>query len=168
MNAAALVDRLHGVRQTGPDRWLARCSAHDDARASLSVRELDDGRLLLHCFAGCSVDEIVAALGMDLSDLFPDRVTDHHSPGVRRPFPAADVLRAVAFEALVVVTITGRATDGHQLSGEERERLVLAGSRLLAAVDAADLDSEGERLYRLTKASRTAGMELDREAAIYA
>jgi hypothetical protein len=39
----------------------------------LSVREGDDGRVLIHCHAGCPVDEVVAALGLELHDLFPTR-----------------------------------------------------------------------------------------------
>ncbi len=50
--------------------WRARCPAHHDERPSLSIAEGTDGRCLLHCFAGCSVDEIVAALGLQTEDLF--------------------------------------------------------------------------------------------------
>ena len=168
MNADALLSRLDGVRQTGAGRWLARCPAHDDKHASLSVRELDDGRILLHDFAGCSVDEIVAALGLALEDLFPERAIGTHLPRERRPFPAADVLRAVAFEALVVVMIVGRIPGDHPLLDDDRERLILASSRLLAAVDAAGLNSESERLHRQARALATAGADLDREAVIHA
>jgi hypothetical protein len=62
VTAEVLLSRLDGVRQTGPDRWIARCPAHDDGRASLSLRELDDGRVLLHDFAGCAVEEVLAAV----------------------------------------------------------------------------------------------------------
>ena len=48
--------------------WL--CPAHDDRNASLSVAEGDDGRVLVKCFAGCSVEEIVAELGLEMRDLF--------------------------------------------------------------------------------------------------
>lgn len=64
MSVDALLSRLDGVKRTGPGRWIARCSAHDDRHASLSVRELDDGRVLVHDFAGCSVEEVLAAVGM--------------------------------------------------------------------------------------------------------
>ncbi len=47
-----------------------RCPAHDDQKASLSITEADDGRVLLHCFAGCSVEKIVAKLGLRMADLF--------------------------------------------------------------------------------------------------
>ena len=56
-----LLDRL-GV-DLGRRRGVTRCPAHDDRAASLSWRLADDGRELLHCFAGCSFAEILAALG---------------------------------------------------------------------------------------------------------
>ena len=52
----------------------------------------------------------------------------------RRPFPAADVLRAVAHEALIVAVAASRLGNGGELTEEDRERLLLASSRLTAAV----------------------------------
>src|SRR5262249_11432044 len=52
--------------------WLARCPAHDDRHASLSVGVGDDGRLLVYCHAGCGVDAIVKALGIRQADLYPN------------------------------------------------------------------------------------------------
>ena len=49
----------------------AHCPAHEDSRASLSVTEAGDGRLLVHCHAGCEPQAICAALGVKLADLFP-------------------------------------------------------------------------------------------------
>ena len=69
MDVAAFLERLEGVRPCGPDRWMARCPAHDDRRPSLSVQVADD-RILIHCFAGCSPQEIVEALGLEMRDLF--------------------------------------------------------------------------------------------------
>jgi len=51
--------------------YMARCPVHDDKNPSLSITEGDDGRVLLKCFAGCSTEEIVKALGLTMSDLFP-------------------------------------------------------------------------------------------------
>ncbi len=51
--------------------FTACCPAHEDGRPSLSIREGDDGRVLLHCHAGCTVDAIVAAVDMTMKDLFP-------------------------------------------------------------------------------------------------
>jgi hypothetical protein len=57
------------------DGWTARCPAHEDRQPSLSVAQGDDGRVLLHCHAGCSTEEIVKTLGLDLGDLFDQRST---------------------------------------------------------------------------------------------
>jgi len=47
-----------------------RCPAHDDHKPSLSVSEGDEGRVLLHCHAGCGSEAVVAALGLTMADLF--------------------------------------------------------------------------------------------------
>jgi putative DNA primase/helicase len=72
MTAAALAARLHATR--GRRGWMARCPAHDDHRASLSIGTGDDGRVLLHCHARCAPDAICAAAGLELRDLFPETV----------------------------------------------------------------------------------------------
>ncbi len=71
MTAEELLAKLDEVRRSGRG-WMARCPAHDDREPSLSVREGDDGRILVHCFAGCSVGDICAALGLAMRNLFPD------------------------------------------------------------------------------------------------
>ena len=41
----------------------------------------DDGRLLVHCHAGCKPTDIVAAIGLTMRDLMPDRAPgDNHKP----------------------------------------------------------------------------------------
>jgi Protein of unknown function (DUF3631)/Toprim-like len=69
--AERLLGRLEGVRRSGKG-WTARCPAHEDRQPSLSIAEGEDGRLLLHCFAGCPVERVVAAVGLELRDLFPE------------------------------------------------------------------------------------------------
>lgn len=68
MELHSFLARLSGVRRTG-SQYQARCPAHEDKRASLSVCERD-GRLLVHCHAGCSTREIVGAMGLSLRDLY--------------------------------------------------------------------------------------------------
>jgi hypothetical protein len=64
-----LLPRLKGVR-AARNGWMARCPAHEDHSPSLSICEGAQARTLLHCFAGCSVEEICAALGIRVSELF--------------------------------------------------------------------------------------------------
>ncbi|MFN8113159.1 MAG: DNA-primase RepB domain-containing protein [Solirubrobacterales bacterium] len=66
-----VMDHLEGVKPTATG-WTALCPAHDDHNPSLSVAEGEDGRCLIHCFAGCSADDVVAELGLRIEDLFPD------------------------------------------------------------------------------------------------
>lgn len=70
MNSIDLVlSRLENVRRSGGG-WAARCPAHEDRHNSLAVHVAEDGRALLHCFAGCTCEEIVAATGLEVRDLF--------------------------------------------------------------------------------------------------
>ena len=138
MSADTLLSRLDRVKRTGTGRWQARCPAHDDRGPSLSVRELDDGRVLVHCFAGCSVQEVVGAIGLDLGDLFPEKPLEH-GRHERKPFPAADVLRAIAFEALVVAAAGSSLLAGQAFTNTDRERLGVAVARINAALDAGGL-----------------------------
>jgi hypothetical protein len=138
MSVDMILSHLVMKKQTGIGRWIAQCPAHDDRGPSLSIRELDDGRTLIHCFAGCDTPNVLAAIGMEMSDLFPDRKGDHFSPE-RRPFPAADALWCIAFEALVVATSGTTLLDGEPFTAKDRERLMLAVGRIQAAVDASGI-----------------------------
>ena len=64
-----VLGRLHGIARSG-DGWMAKCPAHHDEKPSLSVRYGSDGRALLKCHAGCSVDSILEKLGLEKRDLF--------------------------------------------------------------------------------------------------
>jgi hypothetical protein len=135
--AAPLLSRLDRVKRTGDCRWIACCPAHDDCHPSLSVRELDDGRILVHCFAGCDVAEILGAVGLELSDLFPERPIEH-GRRERMPFAALDVLRAITHEALIAAVAASSLARGLTLSDADRERLLTAAARLQRAVEVCD------------------------------
>jgi putative DNA primase/helicase len=64
-----VLSRLEGVKKNGKG-WNALCPAHEDHDPSLSVKEGDDGRVLLHCFAGCEGGAVMAAMGLTFADLF--------------------------------------------------------------------------------------------------
>ncbi len=57
-------------KKSGSDSFKACCPAHEDRHASLSIGTGLNGRVLLKCFKGCTSEAIVAALGLNMSDLF--------------------------------------------------------------------------------------------------
>ena len=124
-----LLSRLDGVRKSGPGRWTAKCPAHDDRSPSLGVRDGDDGRILVYCFAGCGIAAILGATGLTINDLFPARLAYNHAP-MRRPFPAADVLETIAREAAIVATAACNIRQGIVLSDVDHERLLIAVERI--------------------------------------
>lgn len=69
---ADILNKLKNVTRKGQTDYTARCPAHDDSRNSLSVSAGDNGRVLLHCFAGCSYENIRAALGMTSQNSLAD------------------------------------------------------------------------------------------------
>lgn len=71
----AALDR-HGSKRSGR---LRQCPAHDDRNPSLAVTEAD-GRVLLKCHAGCETSAVVAALGLELSDLFDEPMAPNRAP----------------------------------------------------------------------------------------
>ena len=139
MNAAnILLQHLERVKRTGTGRWMACCPAHDDRSASLSVRELDDGRVLVHCFAECSVEEVLGAVGLKFDALYPEKRIEHSKPE-RRPFPAVDILRAIAFESTLVLIAAADLLAGNPFNEYDRARLALAASRIQAALQAGNI-----------------------------
>ena len=54
----------------GKGRWTAKCPSHDDrSRSTLSIKEGNKG-VLIHCWAGCPKEAILAAAGIRFTDLF--------------------------------------------------------------------------------------------------
>jgi hypothetical protein len=141
MTADKLLSLLHGVKRTGPGRYVAQCSAHQDKSPSLAIKELPDGKILLHCFAGCSAAEVLAAIGLSLEDLFPEKQDGYSGAKEKRPWVALDVLRCITGEALIVAIAASSVAQGVPLPEGDRKRLLIAAARLQAALEVASGNS---------------------------
>jgi hypothetical protein len=75
-----------GGRRVSSSRWMARCPAHADKSPSLSIAEGRDGRALVRCFAGCTLDAVLQAAGLTIQSLFPG------------PAPAPEKFAAISAE----------------------------------------------------------------------
>jgi len=146
-----LLNRLDAVKQTGARQWLARCPAHDDRSPSLTVKECDDGRTLLYCHAGCTAADVVAAVGLELKDLFPESTL----PKVKRKEHSIrashnELESALYHELLVLTQIVGIRVGERQMARnkafrtarpdwrpmprEHWDREILAAKRIKAAL----------------------------------
>lgn len=127
-----LLARLDKVKENGQGRWLACCPAHADRSPSLAVRETTDGTILVKCFAGCDTPDVLAAVGMALHDLFPQRDNDtyHASKRTGERWVPRDVLAAVAREALITLLAAEATHRGDRLSRDDLQRLAQAAGRL--------------------------------------
>jgi hypothetical protein len=127
------IQRLSKVKGRN-GQWTAVCPSHEDKSPSLSVREAEDGRVLVHCFGGCDIRSVLGAVGMDMSDLFPERVdrSDPSKPlkSLKPAFYASDLLRIASFECIVVMIAAYDMRRGKQLSESDMSRLQVAQQRI--------------------------------------
>ena len=68
-----ILSRLDRVKGNGT-KFRAKCPVreHSSGNNTLSLLFNDDGRILIHCHAGCEVSDVLSAIGLSLSDLYPD------------------------------------------------------------------------------------------------
>jgi hypothetical protein len=91
------------ARSTGNGKRQAQCPAHFDRPASLSIREDDLGKVLVHGFADCTLENPLQALGRAHKDLY------------NLPQPSAEQVRKMAVE--------GANRDQEVAAGDRRARL---------------------------------------------
>lgn len=134
-----VLPRLDRVRKTGSG-WIARCPAHTDKTASLSLGEGGQGQALVHCFAGCHVADVLAAIGLDLRDLYAKPIGDlspmqraerRHAMQHASTLAAARVLSS---EGLLIELAALQIEAGEPLQHHDRTRLSEARQRCEAAV----------------------------------
>lgn len=129
-----LLSRLDKVQPAGKDRFKACCPAHNDRSPSLSIKATDD-RLLIHCFAGCSVHDVLDSVGMDINDLFDGPKYHRRAPGRPQKASAADILRAISLELTVVVMTAEYMHKNKQIIPGDVTRLYQAYQRINSAID---------------------------------
>lgn len=130
-----LLSRLHKVRKTGQGKWTACCPAHNDKDPSLGVTETPDGTILLKCWTGCSAAAIVDSIGLNLSDLFPERTDKYFVKGNPKWLDANQRLTTLAKDALLVTVCAAKLRGGEKLTPEDMTALVNASGRCNALAE---------------------------------
>jgi len=130
-----ILSKLDGLRRCGKGH-IARCPAHEDRTASLSINVGEDGRVLLHCFAGCAAADVLAAVGLELADLFvrrPEAMTVAERAAFRdrtRTTQWQAALNVIDLEALVVQIAARQMIESGPLAPADFDRLVIASNRI--------------------------------------
>jgi hypothetical protein len=70
-NFENVLDRLN-VLSRNSEKAMCFCPAHDDRNSPSLSLKAEDGRLLLHCFAGCQPEDIVSKVGLGMQELFAE------------------------------------------------------------------------------------------------
>jgi hypothetical protein len=137
MPATDLLSRLQGVRPAGTGRWTARCPAHADRSPSLSVTEVESGKILVHCFAECPVEAVLAAVGLEMDALFPPK--DAASGPTKRwqGYSATQALRCLRDDAVLVLVASRSIAAGEVLDPASMAALARAAGRIWRACDLA-------------------------------
>jgi hypothetical protein len=125
-----LVSRLDGAKRTGHGRYIARCPAHVDKNPSLSIQE-QEGNVLFHCFAGCEPENVLSAVGLTFSDLYPERIT--YDRPKQSGFNPYDVLKCLVREGGIIALASAQIINGQTLSKADVDRVKLAHERLFDA-----------------------------------
>ena len=124
MNTQGVLDRLEHVTG-GNGKWMALCPAHKDRSPSLAINESDD-RLLLHCFAGCETKYVAAAIGLDMSDLFHQKLTSIKLLEGKRKRYEEVLLR----ERIQVAVIDSAEKNERSLTSKEKNRRRVGHQRI--------------------------------------
>lgn len=150
MSPELLLDKLQGVKAAGLGRWRANCPAHEGSSSSLSIMTVDDGRILIHCFAGCEAGDVVAALGMELSDLFPPRESSGEGyPEVRRRFDMEQAILALRDEAYFLQASQYWLAANRKFTPKYQQKLEEAGGRINAICAALGIVQDNKAMGRL-------------------
>lgn len=129
MTAIEIVLSKIAARQSGPNRWIAKCPGHVDRSPSLSIAALKDGRVLLHCHAGCEVQAVLEAAGLTFSELF-DAPLGARLPPVKVGWSARELLELIEHEVNVVMVLAWCVQLGQAISELAADRLHKAADNL--------------------------------------
>ena len=125
MTALDVLDRLEQVTG-GKGKWMARCPAHNDKSPSLAICEAGD-RVLIHCFAGCETEDVMATIDLSLANLFYNKLAGNEIPKGKR----SRYKEALITERLQVAIINSAEVNERPLTTLEQERRLLGQHRII-------------------------------------
>ena len=129
-----VTSRLTGVIKRHNSGLLAFCPSHDDRKGrSLAISLGRQGQVLMHCFVGCSIHEITAAIDLNPADLFPCET--RYEKQSRSYFNDWQMLKALQHDSLVVLIAARTILSGKALPESDISFLSSAVIRINEAVN---------------------------------
>lgn len=134
-----LISRLRKVKRTGNGQFIACCPAHNDRSPSLSIREVEDGRVLLNCLAGCATEDVLSAVGLDFKDISPEKPIFHKAKPIKPRVYSTDALRIIQQESRIVIFAAYELRKNRPMNDDDLARLELAMERINTATEMANV-----------------------------
>ena len=135
MSIEIILNALDKVKRKSAGKYIALCPCHAEKTPSLAISETTDGSVLLHCFGcGAGAMDVISALGIDASELFPERDRYDHTEQkpLREAFTAAQLLDVINYEAIIVMLAANDIMRGIPV---DVERVTTAHNRISAALN---------------------------------
>jgi len=128
----SILSRLQKVRKIGQNRWVACCPAHNDRTPSLQISETQEGKILIKDFGqDCDIGQIMSAIGLNISDLFPENTkSQYYAPTKRARFDAAHILQCLAQDTRFVFMCAKHIATGEPLLDSDQKELLTAYARI--------------------------------------
>ena len=135
-----LLNRLQNVQKRG-DQYKACCPVHESiSRSSLSIRETEDGRILIHCFGGCEPLEILRVCGLEMADLFTKRIDHNTTPEQKHRLSELARSSSTKLAAKELIRMATILVMGMKMLKEGKP---------ITEQDAASIDQALESIYRI-------------------
>ena len=135
MSIETILNALDRVKRKSAGKYVALCPCHSEKTPSLAISETTEGGVLIHCF-GCGAGgmEVINALGLDSSELFPerDRYDSSQPQKPREAFSAAQLLDVINYETIIVMLAANDLLRGIPV---DVERVTTAHNRIAAALN---------------------------------
>jgi hypothetical protein len=96
---------------------------------------MGDGRILLHCFAGCESEAVLTALGLQFSDLFPERLPGNAHRKATISLSAREIIEVIEHELSVASLILADVADSKVIDESTWGRFCKAAQRIQTVRD---------------------------------
>ena len=130
-----LLERLTGVKTTKNNEWVALCPVHNEKTPSLGLKLTPEGKIICHCFGcGASGLDVIHALNLDPSELFPPEDSVTYTRQKRVYLSADTVLWCLQYEATILSLAACDIVNGC-VNVDDTKRILLAQSRIEQACE---------------------------------